>query len=312
MLTIKGYDSAGTLFAGATATLSVTCTAAADAPQDRLVINEIMYHPAAPDASFVEIFNTSASTAFDLSNYRLEGTGFVFPEGSVINPNSYAVVAKNKTAFASAYGASIPVNGEYPGQLSNGGETLRLVKPGATPAQDTVIDWVRFDNQPPWPGAADGYGPSLQLIDPAQDNSRVGNWAASTTNAPVRCTPGTANSVRSNLPAFPAVWIDEVLPQNTDGLADRFGHRSGWIELYNSGTTPVELSGYFLANNVTNLAQWTFPAGSIIGPWQCLLIWADRPARRVRGRRVARRLHFGSVQRLGGPVAIAERSARRS
>jgi len=39
---------------------------------------------------------------------------------------------------------------------------------------------VRYDSEPPWPAAA---GASLQLIDPAQDNNRVANWAAVPTNA---------------------------------------------------------------------------------------------------------------------------------
>jgi hypothetical protein len=62
--------------------------------------------------------------------------------------------------------------------LDNGGETLSLIKPGATPAQDVLLDEVRYDSQLPWPVAANGTGPSLQLIDPARDNTRVGNWAA--------------------------------------------------------------------------------------------------------------------------------------
>src|SRR5207248_4173013 len=80
--------------------------------------------------------------------------------------------------------ASIAVLDEFPGGLDNGGETLTLIKPGATPAQDQIIDQVTYDNDLPWPAAADGGGASLQLIDPAQDNNRVANWAAVATNGP--------------------------------------------------------------------------------------------------------------------------------
>ena len=44
--------------------------------------------------------------------------------------------------------------------------------------QSEILDVVRFAADAPWPEAADGRGGSLQLIDPRQDNSRVGNWAA--------------------------------------------------------------------------------------------------------------------------------------
>jgi hypothetical protein len=43
---------------------------------------------------------------------------------------------------------------------------------------------VRYDSEAPWPAAANGTGSSLQLIDPAQDNNRVANWAAVSTNGP--------------------------------------------------------------------------------------------------------------------------------
>ena len=52
-------------------------TGIAEQPQDFLVINEIMYNPAVPDAAFIEIYNRSTLTAFDVSNcgslWRLKG-----------------------------------------------------------------------------------------------------------------------------------------------------------------------------------------------------------------------------------------------
>ena len=50
---------------------------------------------------------------------------------------------------------------------------LQLIAPGATPEQDVLIDEVTYDDDPPWPGLAAGFGSSLQLIDPAADNNRV-------------------------------------------------------------------------------------------------------------------------------------------
>src|SRR4030095_14132357 len=54
---------------------------------------------------------------------------------------------------------------------------LRLLKPGVAPGQELVIDEVRYESKAPWPTLPDGFGPSLQLVDPAQDNNRVANWA---------------------------------------------------------------------------------------------------------------------------------------
>ncbi|HUL51167.1 MAG TPA: lamin tail domain-containing protein, partial [Candidatus Nitrosotalea sp.] len=183
VLTVQGWDAQGNLIGGASATINVNYTGSVELPQDKLVINEIMYHPAVPNASFVEIYNTSSANAFDLSGWRLSGADFTFPAGAVIPAGGFLVIAEDRIAFAAAYGGSIPVVGEFSGKLSNGGETLRLIQPGVTPDLDVVVDEVRYDNTPPWPAAADGTGASLQLIDASQDNNRVANWAAVPTNS---------------------------------------------------------------------------------------------------------------------------------
>src|SRR6185369_6967525 len=129
---------------------------------------------------FIEIYNRSTITAFDVSHFRIDGADFAFPEGTIVQPGGFLVVVNDSNAFAAAYGTSIPLAGVFNGNLSNGGETLALVKPGNTPDQDLILDQVSYDSVPPWPALANGFGPSLQLIDPNQDNNRVANWASST------------------------------------------------------------------------------------------------------------------------------------
>src|SRR6185369_10079661 len=110
-----------------------------------IVFNEIMYAPLFANAGYVELLNTSVSNAFDMSGWRLNGVGLIFPAGTVIEPGQYLVVAKDRTAFSDTYGPSIPVAAEYPGNLDHGGETLTLIKPGVTPDLDTIIDQVTYD-----------------------------------------------------------------------------------------------------------------------------------------------------------------------
>jgi len=186
-LVITARDSKGVPVAGVNRTVRVNYTGADELPQDKLVLNEIMYNPLFADASYVEIFNTSASNAFDLSGWKLNGAGFTFPNGSIIEPGAYKLVVEDAYIFAATYGPSTAVIGQFDGNLDNGGETLTLIKPGATTAEDVIIDQVTYDDDLPWPAAADGVGSSLQLIDAAQDNNRSANWAAVTaasTNPP--------------------------------------------------------------------------------------------------------------------------------
>ncbi len=304
LLNLTALDLRGNAIAGAADSITIGYTGALTSPRDIVVINEIMYNPLAPDASFIELFNTSTSAAFDLSGFQLDGAGFAFPAGSVIAPGGYMVIAKSIAAFTLAYGGNIPVVGAFSGSLDNGGERLKLVKPGATPDLDELIDVVRYDDDLPWPAAADGAGSSLQLIDPTKDNSRPGNWAANA--GAVKYTPGSVNNVKATLAAFPALWINEVLPNNTDGATDGAGEREPWIELYNSGATAIDLSPYFLTDNYADLRKWPFPAGTSLNPGQFLLVWADNePGESVAG---APHTNF-RLAAPGGSIALTRAQA---
>jgi len=272
-LRLQAFDVHGNVLSNYNATVTVNYTGALPLPQDSLVINEIMYSPAIPGAEFVELYNNSSDFTFDLSNLRLNGLDYTFPEGSMIAPNNFLVLAEDLAAFNAAYPGGIPVAGVFKGELDFDGETLTLIKPGPTPAQDVSINKVRYANQPPWPVLATNSGVSLQLVDPAQGTVRVANWAIG--SGAGSSSPGAANSVQTSLPAFPPLWINEVQPENVSGIKDNAGQYEPWIELYNASANTVSLDGFFLANNYTNLTQSAFPPGSSISPGEFKIIFAD-------------------------------------
>ena len=92
---------------------------------------------------------------------------------------------------------------------------------------------------------------------------------------PRRATPGAANSVATSLSPFPSLWINEVQADNLNGITNRAGQHTGWLELYNPGTNAISLNGLYLANNYTNLLQWAFPANASINAGQFKVIFAD-------------------------------------
>ncbi|HIF42103.1 MAG TPA: hypothetical protein EYQ74_13550 [Planctomycetes bacterium] len=59
------------------------------------------------------------------------------------------------------------------------------------------------------------------------------------------------------------VHIHEFLASNSKGLLDDDGDASDWIEVFNGGTTSVNLLGWFLTDDVANLTQWTFPSTNL-------------------------------------------------
>lgn len=67
-----------------------------------------------------------------------------------------------------------------------------------------------------------------------------------------------------SISAYPQVVINEVNTSNMNGLADSFGDREDWVELYNTTGAAIDLSGWYLSNKVNNPAKWAFPAGASI------------------------------------------------
>ncbi|MBM3847922.1 MAG: lamin tail domain-containing protein [Verrucomicrobia bacterium] len=146
-------------------------------PVGRVVINEIQFHPPNSGAEFVEVLNVSPDASFDLSGWRISGLDFVFPQGSILGPRGYLVVAADATAFGETYGWSIPLAGVFNGTLDPQGEWLRLMRPLPGGAFATV-DEVRFSSDPVWAANLTNPGMSLELRDPTQDRRRTANWSA--------------------------------------------------------------------------------------------------------------------------------------
>ena len=265
-LSVVGVGVNGQLIPGASNRVSVVYQGTNAAPGGQIVLNEIMYAPTVSNAEFVELYNTSASTAFDLSGWRFPELGYIFPNGSILAPTNYLVLAANGVAFAAAYGATNPVFDTFSGTLSAIGGTLTL-----STSSGVTVTKVKYASQLPWPVNASGSGASLQLIDPHQDNWRVGNWSA----VPAKTTPDAVNSVASSLTPFPSLWLNELQADNLTGITNHAGQHAGWAELYNPGTNRVSLSGLYLANNYTNLLQWAFPANASINGGQFMVIFAD-------------------------------------
>lgn len=71
------------------------------------------------------------------------------------------------------------------------------------------------------------------------------------------------------------VRISEFLADNETGLRTQAGNTADWIELFNSGPEPVDLSGYHLTDNASAPSKWRIPDGTTIPANGYLLIFAD-------------------------------------
>ncbi len=74
------------------------------------------------------------------------------------------------------------------------------------------------------------------------------------------------------------VRINELQAVNTSSYADMvdFEDYADWLELYNTSATRLDLSNYYLTDNLNNPVKWPFPAGASIAGNGYLVIWADQ------------------------------------
>jgi hypothetical protein len=79
----------------------------------------------------------------------------------------------------------------------------------------------------------------------------------------------------TNLPAFPPIWLNELLADNITSLLDNIGEHDPWVELHNSGPEPIPLDNCYLSDSYSNLARWPFPAGATIPAGGFLVVWCD-------------------------------------
>ncbi|MBL9134329.1 MAG: lamin tail domain-containing protein [Verrucomicrobiales bacterium] len=177
-LSLAGLDRRGQRIQGASGTLALVYSGEEERPEDFVRFTEIMYEPIDPDAEFVEIHNASTKTTFDLSGWHIDGLDLTLPGGSQLAPRGFLLVAKNRARFETLFGTGLPVVAEYPGRLNNGGETLRLQRPGDTSQPWTTVAEVTYSNRLPWPSRAAGAGGSLQALDANRDTRRPANWIA--------------------------------------------------------------------------------------------------------------------------------------
>lgn len=270
-LNISAVDINTNLITGDTGSISVVYNGTNGGPSGQVVFSEIMYAPIVPNAGYIELYNNSTNTAFDLSGWQLPELDYTFPNGSELGPSSFLLLANNQPAFAAAYGATNRVFDLYSGTLQ-AGAPLSLLQPSG--ASNVVVAEVEFDSVPPWPTNANSTGSSLQLIDPRQDNWRVGNWSVSTVPG-LMVSPGTTNTIAGSLTPFPPLWLNEVEPNNLTGITNSAGQRTPWVEIYNPSTNTVSLNGLYLANNYTNVGQWAFPNNASIKAGQFLVVFVD-------------------------------------
>ncbi len=156
-----------------------------------LAISEILYNPsgATPaetaagyddgdEFEFLRLKNFGEQ-AIDLHGVRfVDGITYDFDAGAIrsLAPGGEVLIVSNLEAFRQRYGTDHDeiLAGSYRGQLSNGGEQLRLID-----ANGETLHDLNYETKDPWPDLGDLDGHAIQLSDPSTNPAEGAKWSAS-------------------------------------------------------------------------------------------------------------------------------------
>ncbi|WCO01149.1 lamin tail domain-containing protein [Psychroserpens ponticola] len=154
-----------------------------------IVISEIMYNSTSFDDEWIEIYNASGADITLDGDWQLSYGSNTFDfTGTLITAGDYLTIAlgsngdgtyNNDNPFTPDVSAiaTPAATTDNTNNLGNSSATIALVfEPSGA---NTTVDSVTYDDGAPWPTAADGNGPSLELIDVAFDNALGGSWVSS-------------------------------------------------------------------------------------------------------------------------------------
>ena len=143
-----------------------------------LVITEIMYNngseiTSADKLEFIEFYNNSSSEIFLGGLSVANGIEYNFPEGAILSPNSFYIICKDSEDFQDGFGL-VNVPEWSSGSLGNTKDTILILN-----TENDTIDFVAYADNNDWPKEADGEGPSLEIINPTENNNLAENWRKS-------------------------------------------------------------------------------------------------------------------------------------
>ncbi len=231
-----------------------------------VVINEVMADPLTglrddqdELVDWIELYNTTAF-AIPLDRYALsdnEGKPLKwrFPEGAVIPAGGYYIVYCTGKDRMDTVKMNVPHTNF---RISAETETVLL-----SDSQGRIVDRVMIDNLPVDCSYGRNDAGDLQVFQfptPSLPNNQTG-----------------FNQMDLHLRAMnqTGVYISEVMASNDTVSTFANAGYTDWIELYNSSSETVNLTGWGLSDNLERGRKWQFPYGTVIGPGEYKVVLCD-------------------------------------
>jgi hypothetical protein len=242
------------------------------ASTDYLIISEIMYDPGGTDTGhtdWVEIYNPTADTiSIKKENFGLideeklelakDGVHYLnchkIKEDLSLPAGGFLILADNDAEFKTDYPAVSAKIIDSTFSLSTDGDTIHLSADKCA----TFFEEIKYVDS--W--GAKNNGNTLEKIKLTGDNDQD-NWQESYVAGG---TPGAENSQKPKLKEYSKdIYINEILP-------NPINEDDEYIELYNSGSTDVDLENWILRDS-SKAGKYVFFKGAEIKAGEYLAVY---------------------------------------
>ncbi len=200
---------------------------------------------------WVEIFNPTQQVinmeGYGLSDKKDQPGGYVFP-AVVLEPGEFTVVFLSGGAVDDEMHASF--------KLSSAGENVYLFD-----SQQTLLDSVQVDHLSP----NISYARNLAMLDVWEEMEHY-------TPGFYNDETGWASYLETRRVYGDPLMINEVMSSNLITIADCDGEYNDWVEIINTGSEEIVLTGYGLSDSVEEPRKWIFPY-TVIQPGEMLVVF---------------------------------------
>ena len=203
---------------------------------------------------WIELTNTGVDP-IPLKGYGLSDRSdkiiFVFPDVTLAAGEHILVFASDENKNT----AGQPLHAKF--KISSSGDSLFLFGSDGIAFSELAVP--AMDHNMSYSLIGEGEYIITEQYTPGYDNTQEGYAAF---RASTVLEPG-------------ALVINEICASSITTLADEDGEYPDWIELHNTSSRAIDLSGYALSDSPDSLVKWRFPQGAVIEPNGYYVVFAS-------------------------------------
>ncbi len=227
--------------------------------EDQITFTELNYHSDSTinAGDWIELYNFSNNPA-DISGWKFTDSiishNFIFPEGTIIQPGEWLVLAEDTALFHSQH-PGIPVMGPLGFNFDNSNQALSLLY-----YSDYPVISMHYQDSIPWQNVADGFGRTLEIINETLDPAQPTSWFGG-------CIGGSPGGPFS-------ACNEQIIFSEINYHSDPTMDAGDWVELYNKASVATDISGWKFSD-VSNANIYTLPNNTILPASGYLVIFGD-------------------------------------